>query len=380
MKKRCNKIGMMALILFAVQGVYAIQWVQDVPSGAKWSTAGNWSTAVPTTNDSAVFITSQANTYDVDVDTAAYTRLQQVQNHNYTFNGAGSLNVSINPTSNYQNCFITTGGTATYNVGVNVAVRSSSISAQINTGSGAATVFNNSFALTEGTLNLTGAVTFNGDLNLSGRLRIGDGSSVVIGGSGTTTISSDYISTSGTGSLYLNRTGAYTLSNPAGHLRADKSKVYFGAANAVADGTDVKLYQLDANAALISNGDYDQNFGVLYLFGTSGLDAQIDMNNSDCIWTFEDSTGTWTHNLNIANVDTNNTVIRFSIDAGTGLSETQIGQITLNGEALTAADTTVKGGYLYITPATTIPEPATVSLLGISALGILFYRRHMLKK
>jgi hypothetical protein len=115
------------------------------------------------------------------------------------------------------------------------------------------------------------------------------------------------------------------------------------------------------------------------MLGTSGYDAQFDMNHSDCIWTFADSSGvTWTHNLNIANADTNSTVIRFAIDEGTGLKEAQIGQISLNGTALTPGDTTVKDGYLYITQA--IPEPATVGLYMISSVVLLLCHRHMLIK
>jgi hypothetical protein len=105
------------------------------------------------------------------------------------------------------------------------------------------------------------------------------------------------------------------------------------------------------------------------------------MGNTDSMWTFEDSsTQVWDPTgdgeLIISNVDVNNTVIRFAMNGGTGLTEEQIGQITVNGTALAAEDTTIDGGYLYITQA--IPEPATIALFGFSAFGIMVYRRFVL--
>lgn len=353
-------------MLYASCTVSANNWVQDAPAGAKWSDAGNWiQKAMPATDDSAVFTKTQANTYDVDVDIASRIRLLQV-GQACTFNGSGSLTVESSPVDHFQDCLLNTlvDGSVIFNNRVTIHTLTKYYAQMAS--SGGTTVFNGSFTLGSGSyLNIkNGTHIFNGDLILDGMMRL-DGR-IIIGGSGTTRISAEYILTAGEGSeLYLNRTGAYTVSDlSSGYLRVAKSRIYFGADRAIADGTDVKMYQTYPDAALISRGNYDQNFGALYLLGNSGLDAQIDMNTSDCVWTFEDSSRTtWAHALNIVNADTSNTVIRFSLGAGTGLTQTQIEQITLNGKALTSADTTSKDGYLYVTRA--IPKPATVNLSGV---------------
>lgn len=233
-------------------------------------------------------------------------------------------------------------------------------------------MFNNSYTLTSGSLlNLKdGTHTFNGDLNVAGNLRL-DGT-VIIGGSGTTAISFNYLSTAGTGSkLYLNRTGAYTVTTPTGYLRIEKTDVHLGADFAVGAGTDVQMYGGLAGD-LISDGDYDQNFGTLANGQTTVAD--LNLGNSASTWTFADSSSkTWAAGFNISNVDAADTVIRFDLGSGSGLTAAQIGQITLNGSVLTTGDTTVDGGYLYITQA--IPEPATLGLVGLVSMGIVVWRR-----
>jgi len=206
-----------------------------------------------------------------------------------------------------------------------------------------------------------GSCEFNGDLTLNDTVRLGSGTTI-IGGSGTTTIGNPgYMLTSGVGTkLYLNRTGAYTVSDTStGYLRVERSKVYFNAPYAVGTGTTVKMYQVDAAASLICGGNYDQEFGLLYCSSTAN-DAIIDMQNSACMWTFSDCSsigwGAPGVGLAVVNVDTNSTVIRFKIDGGTGLTATQIDRTTVNGIALTNWGTTVESGYLYITPATAVPS------------------------
>ena len=375
MRANRKSVGIISAVLLVAGTVLASTWNQDVAVGAKWSDAGNWSAGVPGTGDTAIFNQSQANTLDVDVDTAGTTRLLQVSQQ-HVFNGSGAITVSANPTANFQHIMHnTTTGTVTYNVPVSMDTQSSAFWGQSTHLNGGTTVFNNSYTLTSGSLlNLkSGTHTFNGDLNVAGNLRL-DGT-VIIGGSGTTAISYNFLSTSGTGSkLYLNRTGAYTVTTPAGYLRIEKTDVHLGADFAVGAGTDVQMFGGLAGD-LISDGDYDQNFGAL----ANGQTTVADLNlaNSASTWTFADSSSkTWAGGFNISNVDASNTVIRFDLGAGTGLTAAQIGQITLNGSALTQADTTTDGGYLYITHA--IPEPSTVALLGFTAFGVLACRRFML--
>ncbi len=344
-----KKIGL--VLMAAACTAVATTWNQDVAVGAKWSETSSWNTGVPpTVSDLALFNLSQANTYDVDVDTAAITRLLQVQQP-HTFNGSGSINITISPASHFQNCMYNTlsGGTVTYNVDVTVNTLTAYY-AQMNNNNGGTTIFNEPFTVSSGSLlNVKGGThIFNGDLNLSGTMRL-DAGSVIISGTGNTLISSDYISTAGAGSeLYLNRTGAYTLSDvSSGYLRVEKTRIFFGADEAIGPGTDVRLFGLDAASALVSGGDFAQNFGWLDVEGP----ADIDMAGTAGLWTFEDSSSqiwdpTGDGALIIANAG--NATIRFEMNGGTGLTDEQIGQITLNGTALTETDVLVEDGYLYL--------------------------------
>ena len=359
-----------ALLMSGV--AWASTWNQDVAIGATWGDAANWSAGVPGISDTAIFSQTQANTLDVDVNVAGTTRLQQVSQL-HTFNGTGSIAVSANPVSNFQHIMHnTTSGTVTYNAGVSMDTQSSAFWGQSTHLNGGTTVFNNSYSLSSGSLlNLKdGTHTFNGDLTVAGNLRL-DGT-VIIGGSGTTAISYNFLSTSGVGSkLYLNRAGAYTVTGSGGYLRIERTDVHLGATQAVGAGTNVRLHGA-LGGDLISDGDYDQNFGTLRNAQTTVAD--LNLSDSASTWTFADSSSeAWAAGLNISNVDVADTVIRFDLGSGSGLTSAQIGQITLNGTALTTGDTTEDGGYLYITQA--IPEPATLGLMGLVSAGLIVWRR-----
>ncbi len=379
--------GITLVFLTVVHMAGAVDWVADVPAGAAWSDANNWSGGVPKSTDLALFNTDQANTYNVDVDTAAVTRLLQVM-RSHTFSGSGSIRVTTVLGSTFQNCFLASGSdvAATVNVPISFNISSSDSTyygqLRTDTATGGTTKFNGAFTVENGTaagLSLRGGtVEFNGDLTLNDAFRLSYGT-MVIGGSGTTSIGgSGFILTSGVGTeLHLNRTGAYTVADTStGRLQIERSRVYLNASQAVGENTNVRIYGLDAATALVSGGNYNQNFGWLDCEGP----ARFDMGNDAVIWTFADSSSqSWDPSgdgeLIISNVDVDNTVIRFAIDGGTGLTEEQVGQITLNGQVLTLADTTVDGGYLYITQA--IPEPATFTLFLISSCGILVCRRYI---
>jgi hypothetical protein len=341
-------IGLMFIVTVVAGSVFSSTWNQDAAVGAKWSEALNWTGGVPGSSDTAIFNQTQANTLDVDVDTAGQTRLMQVQK-DHTFNGTGSINLTASPSSDFKNIMYNTASGVTYNVPVSVTTTTEFIG-QSNNNNGGTTTFNSSYTLESGSLmNLAlGTRVFNGDLVVNGALRLGSGA-MVISGSGTTSISANYISTAGAGSeLYLNRTGAYTLSDvSSGYLRVEKTRIFFGADEAVGPGTDVRLYGLDAASALVSGGDYEQNFGWLDVEGP----ADIDMANTVGVWTFEDSSSQiWDPNGDGALLITNaeNATIRFEMSGGTGLTDEQIGQITLNGTALTETDVFVEDGCLYL--------------------------------
>lgn len=368
-------VGVGVLVsLLAVCTANATNWNQDVPVGATWGDAANWNGGIPATNNSAIIISTQANTYDIKVNSAVpATRLIQV-GQEYSFTGTGQLSIERTLGTQWDNLMYntTSGGTVTYNVPLTITTHNvSTYYGQMNNNHGGTTVFNDAFTLSSGSkLNADGGTfIFNGDLNIDGSLRLG-ATKMTIGGTGTTTMNTDYILTSTSGSeLHLNRTGAYIPKAGSGYLRVEKSKVYFNAPQAVGTGTTVKMYEADATSALVSGGDYDQEFGLLYCSSTAN-DAIIDMQNSACMWTFADCSGLgWGApgvGLAVINVDTNNTVIRFKIDGGTGLTSTQIDRTTVNGIALTNWGTTVESGYLYITPATSVSnhnimQPSIVS-------------------
>ena len=361
-------VGIGALSLFAASVAFATNWQQDVPLGATWSGTNNWvQVHAPGTNDSAIFITSQANTLDVDVDVASQVVLLQV-GQEYIFNGAGSLSIrrELVPGDNFLMYNTTAGKTVTYNVPLSISTYTTdSINrlGQPNNTSGGTTVFNDTFTLESGSwVNWVGGTyEFNGDLDLQGEtFRVGT-AKVVIGGTGTTTMSMNYfLLPDPAGELHLARENAYVPPS-TGFLRVEKGKVFLDAPNAMAPDVKIRMYQTDPGSALISGGDFDQNLGVFYVQGGVPYPVIIDMQNTACMWTFVDCShiGWDVKGLDIINVHSSNTVIRFKMEGvpGTGLTETQISRTRINGVQLTLSDVTIIGGYLYITPAISVPIP-----------------------
>lgn len=358
-----KRIGIVLSLLLAAGAAFAANWNQDVPVGAAWDDSGNWTSGFPATNNSAIITATQANTYDILVNSAVpATRLIQV-GQEYTFTGTGELTITRSPVANFENLMYntTSGGTVTYNVPLTINTDTSYIG-QMNNNHGGITVFNDAFTVSSGSkLNADGGeYIFNGDLNLDGTFRLGT-TKITIGGTGTTAMGVDYISTSTAGSeLHLNRSGAYIPKSGTGYMRVEASKVYFNAPQAMEAGTTVRMYMTQATSALVSGGNYDQEFGLLYC-QSSSRDAVIDMQNTACMWTFADCSGLgWGAapdiGLAVVNADASNTVIRFKIDGGTGLTSTQIDRTTVNGVALATLGTTVTNGYLYITQALEVPQ------------------------
>ncbi len=378
--KSAKVIGIGALALFAVNVAFATNWNQDVPLGAAWSDTNNWVQGhAPGTNDSAIFVTSQANTLDVDVDVASKPLVLIQVGEEYTFNGTGSLAIrrELVPGNNYIMYNTTAGGTVAYNVPLGISTYTTdgiNRLGQPNNSNGGTTIFNDTFTLEpDAWVNWVGGTyEFNGDLDLQGNtFRVGT-AKVVIGGSGTTTMAMNYfLLPDPAGELHLARENAY-VPPATGFLRVEKGKVFLDAPNALAPDVKIRMYQTDPGSALVSGGDYDQNLGVFYVQGGVPYPVIIDMQNTACMWTFVDCShiGWDPKGLDINNVDTSNTVIRFKMEGvpGTGLTETQISRTRINGQQLTIADTTIIGGYLYITPATEVPTPDIIapSIVGSS--------------
>jgi hypothetical protein len=342
---------------------------KDNPVGAVWGDAANWAGGLPLSTEQARFTYDQTTTYDVIVNTHEVFRETLLQ-RGHTFNGTGSLTMEYAPDNNeriLENNHASNPNT-TYNV--DVTMRSTSTDYYGSIYNTSALTFNGALVLTNTVslgatsrvkMDASGTTTINGDFYHGAGIRLTAGT-VVIGGSGTSSAESSTVMTLLGGALQLNRAGALDVDD----IVLEGTEVTLGADNALLAGTDVRFL----GGELLAEG-HDQDFGWL-LLGDGTKDTLVDMGSSDSIWTFEDSSSqAWGAGiLAIANAE--NATIRF---ADTGLTDTQIGQITLNGSLLTTADTTLDGGYLYITP---IPEPATVGLFLISALGLIAARRRFM--
>ncbi|MGE4488743.1 MAG: hypothetical protein AB7E95_04255 [Kiritimatiellales bacterium] len=326
-------------------------WNGGAVPGAAWSSAGNWSDGAPDSADTAYFTNTQTSTYSVNVDTAAQAN-KLLASQAYTFGGSGSVTLVRNDTTGYLIQTLRSelsSGELTFNTGVTINHQGTAGATEIyNLNAGSSIVFNNGLTHTGYSyLNLSGlgTIVINGDLSVADRIRFGNtvaGLNVIIGGTGTTSSSTKW-TFARAANLYLNRAGAYATDDQL--LDMEKTMVYLGADNAVASGTDVQMRDSGGTGGITAQG-YDQDFGGL----TIAADALFDMDGSDSVWTFEDSSAlSWTAGTLLDITNAENAVIRFAIDGGTGLTESQIGQIALDGTVLTSADTAVLHNYLYIT-------------------------------
>ncbi|QHI70350.1 hypothetical protein [Tichowtungia aerotolerans] len=351
-------VGTVALVASAQADT---AWNADVSIDAAWSVAGNWSAGVPDSNDVAYFTNTQATTYSVDVDSAAQAHKLHVT-QGYTFDGAGSLTLIRNDASSLNQTLgnYSPSTTLTINTDVTINQLGAGVAEVYNQYAGGNLILNGSFTQTGNNyINLSGlgTIELNGDITLVDRFRFGkDGLNVVIGGSGTTTSSAAW-TFARAANLYLNRTGAYTTA--AEYLYMERAMLFLGADNALAAGTDVRMKANYGTGGITAQG-FDQAFGWLDV----DADAFFDLGGTDSVWTFEDSSlaiSDWASGVVLYITNAPSATIRFAIDSGsggTGLTEIQIGKISLDGVVLTSNDTTVADGYLYITP---LPAAAETS-------------------
>ncbi len=341
---------------------------KDSPSGAEWGNAANWTGGLPELTEQARFTYDQTTTYDVIVNTHEVFRETLLQ-RGHTFNGTGSLTMEYAPDSNeriLENNYGAAQPTTTYNV--DVTMRSTTTGNYGGIYNVGALTFNGALVLTNTAgagatsrvrMDASGTTTINGDFYHGAGIRLTAGT-VVIGGSGTSSAESTTVMTLLGGELQLNRVSALDVDD----MVLEGTTVSLGADNALLAGTDIRFL----GGLLLAQG-HDQDFGYLDV-GDGTKDTFFDMGSSDSIWTFEDSSAqVWDGGI-VAITNAGNATIRFAIDGGTGLTESQIGQISLNGSTLTTGDTWIDEGYLYV-----IPEPATLGLFLISAVGLIAVRR-----
>ncbi len=334
-------------------------WAQNRPSGSVWSVAGNWTSGLPDTADRANFTNLQDTDWGVDVDTSAVLKKILIA-QNYVFNGTGSIELQPASTAHWDRVIEVnqTAVVTTFNSDVTIKGTTDFVPRISNKGAltfnGALTTLNTANPSRVLDFEGTGTTTINGDLVNSSGIRFGSSTlTSIIGGSGVTSGSGGVTLLSGR--LELNRAQALVNST----IKMEGITLVLGADDAVASGADINFI-----TGLIQTEGYDQDFGTLDL---SVADVTLDMNDTDSVLTFEDSSAiSWgTAGLVVNNAD--GATLRF---AGTGLTATQIGQVTVDGVALTAGDTWTDGGYLYL-----IPEPATMGLVGIAAVMLIGVRR-----
>ena len=359
--RRLISYVILTLLAVTLSVVADTTWSADVSAGAVWSAAGNWSAGIPDSGDVAYFTNTQSSTYNVDVDSAAQAHKLHVT-QGYLFDGAGSLTLIRNDASSLNQTLgnYSPSTTLTINNDVIINQLGAGVAEVYNQYAGGNLILNGGFTHTGNTyINLSGlgTIELNGDITLADRFRFGkDGLNVVIGGSGTTTSSTAW-TFARAANLYLNRTGAYTTA--AEYLYMERTMVFLGADNALAAGTDVRMKANYGTGGITAQG-FDQAFGWLDV----DADAFFDLGGTDSVWTFEDSSlaiSDWAPGIVLYITNAPNATIRFAIDGGsggTGLTETQIGKISLDGVLLTSNDTTVADGYLYITP---LPAAAETS-------------------
>jgi len=345
-------VAAVILLPFAVSLGATISWKADVPVGASWEDKANWDTRVPMDSDTASFTSDQANTFMVNVAEKARAE-GLVFKQSYTFDGAGSFDLRGN--NEKGNNFIQNqaGVTTTFNIPVSVCQSGPTAGsfASFISSAGGKIIFNKALKSTgtAGAVNLIRDVEFNGDIDLTTRLRMntgpGNNQVVTIGGKGITQSALYWILT-GDLKLYLNRTGAYMTDDK--YMYVEQARVYLGADNAVAVGTNVRFKT--AGYGLVAQG-FNQDFGWM----DADADVVLDMGSSDSVWTFKDSSfaATVWGAATVKIINAGDSIIRFAVDSangGTGLSDSQIRKINLNGKTLSRDDVREDGGYLYITP------------------------------
>ena len=357
---KMNKLLTMAMGCALAVGVFGdTYWAANRSAGSVWSVAGNWTAGLPDTADRANFTNLQDTDWGVDVDTAAVLKKVLIS-QNYIFNGSGSIELQPASTAHWDKAIEVNQTTAVtvFNSDVTIKGTTDFVPRISNKGSltfnGALTTVNTANPSRVLDFEGTGTTTINGDLINSTGVRFGSsGLTTVIGGGGVTSGSGGVTLLSG--QLELRRASALNNSS----IKMEGITLVLGEDNALASGTDIDFW-----TGLVQAEGYDQDFGTLDL---SVADVTLDMNDTDSVFTFEDSSAiTWgTAGLVVNNAD--GATIRF---AGTGLTETQIGQITVDGTVLTTGDTWTDGGYLYV-----IPEPATLGMIGIAGVMLFGVRR-----
>ncbi|MET0262708.1 MAG: PEP-CTERM sorting domain-containing protein, partial [Rariglobus sp.] len=197
-----------------------------------------------------------------------------------------------------------------------------------------------------GAISNAAGITFNGAGNNS--ITLGGG---VTSGAGGITVS---------GSYTVNVTGNNTYT---GATTVTSGTLALGNNNRIADASNLVMA-----GGTFSTGGFSETLGTLSLLTASSI---IDLGAGASALVFSESSGVaWDSSIGLSFV--NFTAGQDSIKIGVnsnGLTVTQLGQITINGQAATIDGS----GFLNIAP---IPEPSTyAAFAGVLALGLVAVRR-----
>ncbi|MFA6960887.1 MAG: hypothetical protein WC205_09070 [Opitutaceae bacterium] len=325
------------------QRTFATTYTYTANATGSWSTATNWNSGngpAPASDLDAIlsFTTSQNTVATNDLGTVQLNRLSAA-NSNKSLTIAGSSVNNLNFVKNSSDVSPTLQLTKNSSSGLTISIPITVTDALTITNSGT----------NAGVTTISGAITNSGGMTFDGSGASPITLSGVVSGAGG-------IAHGGSYTVTLSKANTYT-----GVTTVSGGTLALGIAHAVSSSSNVVL-----SGGLLQS-DFGQTLGMLDLSASSTLDL-----SSGGTFVFADSSalaGSWTGTLSIIGTFTDGASVNFGIG---GLTNGQLGQITINGSAA-ALD---GSGYLVVA---SIPEPSVYSILAgmLTMVGVICRRRRL---